>query len=84
MTENFDTSDHETVGGASKKVNAQKKNLKDLGQFAKDLGLKQNLDIAEIKGINYIKPNYNGKCWVAKSKDYVCLMHFNKILKVNG
>jgi len=48
------------------------------------MGLKKNLETAEVKGINYIKPNFNGKGWVAKSKDYVCILHFTKELKVNG
>ena len=41
----------------SKKAHAKKQNLKDLGQFAKEIGLKKNLELAEIKDINYIKPN---------------------------
>lgn len=65
-------------------AHAKKQNLKELGEFAKDMGLLKNLDLAEIKGINYIKPNFNGKGMVGKSKDYVCIMHFNKILKVVG
>ena len=85
MTEAVDTSlEYITDKSGSKKVNAQRQNLKDLGNFAKEVGLKKNLDTAEIKGINYIKPNYNGMGWVAKSKDYVCVMHFNKNLRVNG
>lgn len=68
----------------SKKYIVKQQNLKDLGSFAKDLGLKKNLEVAEIKGINFIKPNFNGKCMVGKSKDYVCVMHFNKDLKVKG
>jgi hypothetical protein len=70
--------------GASKNVHAKRQNLKDLGQFAKDLGLIKNLELANITGINYFKPNFDGKCMVAKSKDYVCFMHFTKGLKVIG
>ena len=86
MTEAFDTThrDDITDKSGSKKVNAQKQNLKDLGNFAKEIGLKKNLVQSEIKGITYIKPNYNGMGWVAKSEDYVVIMHFNKNLRVNG
>ena len=35
-------------------------------------------------GINYIKPKFNNKCCVAKSHDYVVIMHFSNELKVNG
>ena len=48
------------------------------------MGLQKNLKLAEIKGINYIKPNFNGKTMIAKSNDYVCIMHFDQILKVHG
>jgi hypothetical protein len=48
------------------------------------MGLKMNFEAAEIKGINYIKPNFNGKVYIAKSTDYVCVMHFEKTLKVVG
>jgi len=86
MTEAFDTSTHDeiTLKGGSRKVHAEKKNLKDLGNFAKEIGLKKNLDTAEIKGVNYIKPNHSGIGWVAKSRDYVVIMHFNKNLGVYG
>lgn len=86
MTEAFDTSiqDDITDKGGSRKVNAQKQNLKNLGNFAKEVGLKKNLETAEISGVVYIKPNFNGHGWVAKSRDYVVIMHFVKDLRVNG
>ena len=58
--------------------------MKDLGQFAKEIGLKKNLEVADIKSPCYIKPNMNANGMVAKSADYVVVMHFSPQLRVVG
>lgn len=60
---------------------SKKKNLMQLGEMAKTLGINQNLEEGEFHGIQFIKPNQKSKGYMGKSSDYIVIMHFDKNMR---
>jgi len=49
--------------------------------MAKQIGLTQQVDEGEFKGIQFVKPSEKTKTMVARSADYTVIMHFNEAMK---
>ena len=65
---------------ASKKFIEKKKALHNLGNMMKKTG-KQNLEDSEIEAVQFIIPDERNKNFVARSKDYVIIMHLGESLQ---
>ena len=66
---------------ANKKFLQKKESIRELGMIAKNFGLVKNFEDTDIGPYSFIKPSERNKGYVAKSNDYVVIMHFNENLK---
>uniref|UniRef100_A0A7S3CTS7 Cyclic nucleotide-binding domain-containing protein n=1 Tax=Strombidium rassoulzadegani TaxID=1082188 RepID=A0A7S3CTS7_9SPIT len=72
---------HSVSYQASQKVIQKRNTLREMGEMAKKMGLAQNhrVHIGE-SSVKFVNPDPRYKSFVAKSEDYVIIMHFSEIL----